>query len=198
MDNQGNTMKCTVFCYFHVSSSLKQIAQMKTPHPNWEITVSLTFIVASMLPEIIHKILFNLWNFKEMPWNTMFSSIWWSSTQAHLKQVAEIKTKTPHQNCGKTVSLSYIIEKNGLHLIVLSQVPLLGTAKTHTVWDKQFMGVKGGSFRWYQNYSGLLEESTHRCHVFEGWLVVTLLVCGHGGVGHYMLSIGWFGMLFGS
>jgi len=40
---------------------------MKTPDTNCGKIAALTFIIASMLPEIIHKILFNLWKIKETP-----------------------------------------------------------------------------------------------------------------------------------
>jgi len=50
-----------------------------------------------MLPEIIHKILFNVWKIKETP----------KYTQAQLKQI--VKMKTPNLNCGKAISLTFII-----------------------------------------------------------------------------------------
>ena len=67
MENQENTMKDTVFFYFDglPFNDLKQIAEMKTPDPICRKTVFLTFIIASMLPEIIHKIIFSVWKSKE-------------------------------------------------------------------------------------------------------------------------------------
>jgi len=38
---------------------------MATPHLKFEKTVSLTFSTASMLPEIIHKLLVIMWKIKE-------------------------------------------------------------------------------------------------------------------------------------
>jgi len=40
---------------------------MKRPHLNDGKTVYLTLIIASILPEIIHKIFFNVWKIKETP-----------------------------------------------------------------------------------------------------------------------------------
>jgi len=70
MENQGNTMKITVYLIFLMSfhsSSPKQIAELETPDPNCGKTVFLTFIISSMLSEIIQKILINVWKIKESP-----------------------------------------------------------------------------------------------------------------------------------
>jgi len=48
---------------------------MKTPDPNCRKMDALTFTIASMLPQIVYKILFNVWKIKEIPWNILFSFI---------------------------------------------------------------------------------------------------------------------------
>ncbi len=67
----------------------------------------LTYMMSSMLQEIIHKMLFSVWKNKETQWKTLFILFWWTFTQAHLKQIAEMKT--PDLNCRKTVFWTVII-----------------------------------------------------------------------------------------
>jgi len=77
-----------LFWWTSTQAHLKQIAKMKTPDPNCEKTVALTFTIPSMLPEIIHK------------------TIQCISTQNHPKQITEIKT--PYLNCRKTVFIMFM------------------------------------------------------------------------------------------
>jgi len=67
-------MKDSVFSFWWFSSQahLEQIAEIKAPHLNCGKTVALTFIIPSMLPEIIYKMIFNVWKIKETPWKTLF------------------------------------------------------------------------------------------------------------------------------
>ncbi len=54
---------------------MKQVTETKQWHELWR-TISLTFIIATMLPEIVQKeMLLNLCNFKVTPWNALFSCI---------------------------------------------------------------------------------------------------------------------------
>jgi len=101
-----------VFWWTSSQAHTKLVTETKQWHENCWKPVFLTFIIAFMLPEKIHKILFNLWKSRTNHEKHCFLlSFWWSSTQAHLKQIAKIKT--PHQNCGKTVFLTFY---NSIHV----------------------------------------------------------------------------------
>jgi len=66
------------FILFWLTSTqthLKQTAEIKTPDPNCGKIAALIIIIASMLPEIIHKVRFNVWKIKETSWNVLFSFI---------------------------------------------------------------------------------------------------------------------------
>jgi len=60
------------FWWSSTQGHLKQIAERKSPAPYYGKTVFLTYLISSMLPEIIHKILFSFWKIKETPWRTLF------------------------------------------------------------------------------------------------------------------------------
>ena len=78
LKNQGNTKKpiFILIGWTYTQADIKQIAEMNTPHINFGKTVSLTFTKASsMLPEILHKVLFILWKIKETLWKPLSSFI---------------------------------------------------------------------------------------------------------------------------
>ena len=64
-----------LFWWTPTGKHLKQIAEIKTPDPNCGKTVALTFTIPSMLPEIIYKMIFNVWKIKETQWKTVFAFI---------------------------------------------------------------------------------------------------------------------------
>jgi len=70
-----NTMKCTVFFYFMIIHSSSPKSDCKNENITYKLwgKVSFTVIIASMLPEIVHKIFFSLLKIKETPSNAMFS-----------------------------------------------------------------------------------------------------------------------------
>jgi len=68
------TLFSVILMTFHSSNSPKQIAWMNTSHLNCEKTVPFTFIIASLCPEIIHKLHFNICNFQEILQNSKLSS----------------------------------------------------------------------------------------------------------------------------
>jgi len=102
-----NTLLCFVLMVNSTEANLKQIAEIKTPHPNCGNTYYLIFITASMLPEIFTRY-FSIYGISRKNYKIHCSVLlWWSSTQAHLQQIAEMKTS--HVNCGETAFYNFII-----------------------------------------------------------------------------------------
>ncbi len=74
---------------------------MKTPDPNCEKTVALTFIIPSILPEIIYKIIFNVWKTKETTWKTLLYSI-----------LMNFHSSTPKIDCKNESTISKLWENS--------------------------------------------------------------------------------------
>jgi len=84
----------TLFVWFWWSSiqaHLKQIAEIKPPHLNCMITVSLTIIIPFMLPQKFTSYFSIYGKSRKHYEKNYFLLFWWSSTQAHLKQISEWK-----------------------------------------------------------------------------------------------------------
>jgi len=75
MENQGNTLKSTVFIYFDellLKLTINKLQKLQL-HIQIMRQQSVVFTIASMLPEIIINSLFNLWKIKDAMKSTVFS-----------------------------------------------------------------------------------------------------------------------------
>jgi len=85
---------------------LKQIVEMETSHPKlWEYILFNSYN-SIYVARIYHKILFQSMENQINTEKHCFLLFWWTSYQVHLKQGAE--TETPHLDCWKTVSLTFM------------------------------------------------------------------------------------------
>jgi len=123
-----------LFSWTFTQTNLKQIAEMKTPDLSRGKTVFLTFIIASMLSEIIHNILSVYLKSRKHHERYCFLSFWWTSTQTNLKQMAEMKTTDP--NCEKTVFLTFI--KASMLPVIIHRIFFNLWKSKETLWKSLF------------------------------------------------------------
>jgi len=112
-----------LFWWISTQAHVKQIAEMKTSDPNYGKTVFLTVTISSMLPEIIHNILFNLWKSKETPWKIQISFI-----------LMNFHSSTPKTDCKNEITRSILSEISLFDYLISSVLPEINSQNTFQCW----------------------------------------------------------------